>query len=603
LNAALKALALAALAVAGCASDDTSKEYQPGANDASVRPDSGVFADQGFPCQLSIDISSDSPSAPGGIIYAPAQLTATAQGTSSLSRATWSVTFPDHTTIAPKVVDPSSGRTVTVEANQLGSYTFYVSFEGSGCTGTATVDVHGHHSIAANYRLRVSPPESARVPLQDIFVTVYGNENQSLPITLGKGTPIIGTLNGPSGPIAGEVRLVADNGPDAVALTDASGSFALGVSSEGRYTPLLIPRLATLAPRTLGRDTGAALGAADFTVGAGQPVTGTVLDAAGHPLTGAKVLLRSGILPSGLGVTATDGSFSLRAEPAGDYALLVGADGWPELLLPGLVVAGPLTLAVRHQLGRAAVSAKVVASDGKTPVGGARVSLRSPYLDGAATVNGSTAGVRGKVNQVVLSQPDGTLPPLALPPLPAGALYDLLIEPPAGITDGVTALRRPLAGDDSWTLALQPRMTISGLITDRQGQPVVSARVTGFQTAGLGAAPSTTSGTDGHYALAVDPGSPITLLVEPPDATPLASVSIKLPAGTSRADALLPAGLRLSGTVNAPTTGTLPSALVEALCGSCGSDQPLASTVTRPDGSFDLYLPDPGVKALDGGVH
>ena len=126
-------------------------------------------------------------------------------------------------------------------------------------------------------------------------------------------------------------------------------------------------------------------------------------------------------------------------------------------------------------------------------------------------------------------------------------------------------------------------------------------KVTGFETAGLGAAPSTFSTMDGSWNLLVDAGSPLEMLFEPPASANLGSARLPLAAGVTQATAALPPGLRIGGSVNAPGGGKLPAVVIEALCGSCGSLQPVARTLSDAGGNYALYLPDPGL-LYDGGV-
>jgi hypothetical protein len=126
-------------------------------------------------------------------------------------------------------------------------------------------------------------------------------------------------------------------------------------------------------------------------------------------------------------------------------------------------------------------------------------------------------------------------------------------------------------------------------------------KVTAFETAGLGAAPSTISASDGTWSMRIDPGSPVELLFEPPGAANLSSARIGLGAGATRADAALGPGLRIGGFIQAPGGAKLPSVVVDALCGSCGSSAPITSAISDGSGAYALYFPDPGVVDVDGG--
>jgi hypothetical protein len=600
------AIALAALSAAfliGCDAGESGREEPTVDLGAAPRSDLGQAGDGSF-CTTIVNISASPPAAPGDFVYAPVELIAQATPNGSLGYPTWTVSLAGGGSWTPEFVDAQSGLTVRFAAALPGSYTFRVSFPsfGNQCRGENVIDVHERAGKVATYRLRVTPPESYGVPQQDQVIAIYGGTPVGgLDLSLKKGTPLTGTLSGPAGPIAGEVRLLADSGPDAVALAPATGGFTLAVNADGLYTPLLIPSASSLAPRLLAKASGTALVGSAFTVGAGESVSGTVMDALATPLAGARVVMRAGKLPSGAATSAADGTFALRAE-AGSYTLEVGADGWPELTLTNVVVSAgtPLTVEVAQQLSRVAVAVKVVDSSGK-PVAGARVTLRSAPLDAAATitVDGSARAAPGRVGQVAVSGADGTLPTLQLPL----SSYAVLIEPPPGASDGVTAIARTLAGAESWTLALAPRNRLSGHVLDGFGAGVAGARVTAFESAGLGAAPSTVTDKSGLYTLDVDAGSPCTLLIEPPGEAKLASVRRLIGAAASGVDVTLPPGLLVSGAVLSPAGARMPSVVVEALCAACDSPSVLASAISSSAGDYALYLPDPGLEPFDGGLH
>jgi hypothetical protein len=591
---------LSAWLLPGCAADYNSA--WAGNQDMSATPDLGMYTDGAF-CSSIVNIVGDPPPAvAGGPLYAPVDLIATAiPNTANLERPDWNVSYADGTLLTPEIIDQASGLSVRVHAPLPGSYTFRVTFPLSDCRGMSSVEVRNLNSKGAVYKLRISPPSTAGVPQQDQTIVVYGGTpNGAHDLTLQAGSLLTATLRGPGGaPAAGEVRFVGDNGPDALASAGMAGAFAVALNNDLIYTPLLIPAASTLAPRLLAKDSGANLAAATFSLDAGQAVSGTVSDPAGAPIAGARVVLRAGKLPSGSGVSASDGSYLLRAQ-TGSYVAAVGADGWPELAIsPVTVPAAAQTMDVKYLVSRVQVAAKVVASSGAA-VAGARVTLRSSSLPSLATVTvgGSAQPAGGRVNQVVVSAADGTLPPLLLP----AASYDVLVEPPAGAADGVTAQTLLLAGNDTWTLTLQARIVLAGKVTNLLGVGVGDVKVTAFETAGLGAAPSARTTSNGSFSVSIDPGSPLEMLFEPSGSSNLSSVRLALPAGSTQALAALGPGLRVGGYVVGPGGGRLPSVVVEALCGSCGSATPIASAVSDGSGAYALYLPDPGVDVGDGGV-
>lgn len=578
-------IALCALAC-GCGAENT--HGGGGGQDMAA-----ATADMGMACSTVVDVTATSD-------YAPARLTATAQ-VFGVSQPTWTVTLAgDSTVYTPTPLDPSNLR-VQLDAMKAGTYTFSVYFASGACSGQGVKTLLNPTGATMKYRLRALPPETLGLPLKDTpLVLVGGVPLSSFDLTLSAGTAIAGTLTGPGGATAGEVRLIADSGPDAVTTT-TSGPFTLAVLGDGLYTPLLIPSSVALAPHLGAQAQGLDFAGAPFVVGAGATVGGTVSDVASSPLAGVHVVLRAGALPSGPGTSDATGNFTLHAEP-GSYTLSFGSDGWPEGTLAGVTVpAGGLTIGVQYTVTRAPVAATVVASDGTTPVAGARVTLTSRPLGTVANVSigGNVQAAAGRVMRVVASAADGTLPGLALP----DGTYDVVVEPPAQSPDGLTALTVTVAGGATWALRLQPPIALAGRVTGAGGQPVIGARVTAFELAGLGAAPSTLTDNDGHYALTVGAGAPVSLLVEPSALDKLSSRRVALAAGTTQADVALDPGLLVSGQVLSPAGAPLRAVRVEALCWSCSSPTPLADAVSDDAGGYRIYLPDPGnVVVVDGGA-
>ena len=67
-------------------------------------------------------------------------------------------------------------------------------------------------------------------------------------------------------------------------------------------------------------------------------------------------------------------------------------------------------------------------------------------------------------------------------------------------------------------------------------------------------------------------------------------------------DVALGPGLLVSGVVRSPGATAQPGVRVEALCWSCGSPTPLATSISDTSGAYRIYLPDPGDVIVDGGV-
>jgi hypothetical protein len=586
-------LLLLLLVHAGCA-----------ANSEGIDPnhDLGASSDMGFP-NFDLGECAVVRVSPSNAV-APTTLTAVAQ-VQATSEPSWTVTGPSGG-ITPAFLD-TSGLSVQVEADEPGTYTFRVQFaSGYPCPGTSSAFVVAPSAQGKVYRLRLTPPGSAGLPQQDRLVTVYGGSPKTdQDLFLEQGTLWGGVLRNGTAAIAGEVHLLPVGAPELKVAVGASGSFSLPVRVDLTYRVLLVPKDPALAPRLLGPLAGADLFNASTTVGAGQPVSGVIRDELGTALSGAHVALRAGPLPSGLGDSALDGSFALRAEP-GSYQLAAAADGWPDLLLDGVSVPqGGVTLGLDHALTRASVAFRVLGTDGVTPVAGARVRVRSLPVPGAATVTwpGGSAQATAVARLLRQSGSDGTLGAAQLP----SGTYDVLIEPSdAGMP--TTGLRKIVSGSGPIDLVLAARVALSGVVRDENGLPVGSARVRLIGLAGTVLRETLTAG-DGGYTILLDAGVPAELHVEPPVSAMLAAARVHLgssdgalgqalPATT---DVTLGAGLPIAGTVRGPNAAPLPGVAVDVLCLSCGDSTPLSHGESDATGAYRVAVPDPGFIALDAG--
>ncbi len=589
-----RAALIAVVALAGCgalssAGDDTAppvNDMNASASDMAVAGCAVVMVD-------AVDATTGMPKA-----TAPARLIAV--DVTGGFGATWTVTHAgDGKSYVPMPTDSSNLR-VQLDAAEPGTWTFHVMLPGR-CGGSNGVTLGNPTGRSELYRFRAMPPESNAYTMTDTAVTVTSGTPLTKDLTLDPGTQVAGVLQGPSGGTPGEVRFVADSGPDAVTVTAADGSFQLAVLAMGMYTPLLIPSSTVLAPHLGQKGQGATFVGQSFVVGGGASVSGTIVDGASNGVAGARVVLRAGLLPSGTGVADVSGAFTLHAEPAGSYVLSFGADGWPQGTLAGVTVPPSGTsVSIAYTVGRVAVGGSVVGSDG-APVPNARVTITSRPLGSVASVvvgGGAAMPAQGRVARVVTTDGSGALPALQLPL----GTYDLVVEPPGPSLDGLTAITQTLAGAATWTLHLSRPVTLAGTVRGPTGQGVAGARVTAIETVGLGAAPMTTTDGNGHYSLMVDRGAPVQLLVEPAASDKLAGVRESLAAATTSADIALGPGLAVSGVVHAPTGAPVPAVRVDALCWSCGSTTPVASAVSDGQGVYRIYLPDPGPLILDGGA-
>jgi hypothetical protein len=586
-------------------------------NDTLTTPDQSVVADMGeaasdigvIECTRHVNIEAKPfPPRPGSTLTATVNL----PGATNIK---WQVQRAGD---GPMMLGDGTSVTVSFVAQKSGGYKFTVEgYKGEPCFGEGSITVPNPTGAVVQYRLRALPPESSQLVLTDAIVQVIGGTPTSAnDIVLSSGTAVNGVLRGPDGSgVPGEVRLIAMDGPDAVGTTSAMGAFTLAVLPSGSYQPLLIPQATTLAPH-LGTSTpGADFVGGSFAVGAGATVTGSVVDAknGNAVVPNARVVLRAGTLPSSVGTSASDGTFTLHAEPQ-TFALSVGADDWPIATVGNVAVpATGTSIAIAYNVARYTVAGKVTRADGTTLVAGARVTIASRPLGtiGSITVGGSAAmPAEGHVVRQVSSDNAGNLPSLLLP----RGTYDLIVDPPTGTSEGLTGISQTVSSAATWNLSLQPKNMLSGKITDGSGKGIGNVGVQVLEVAGLGAALSTISNGDGTYSLSVDSGAALLVIFSPQADARLAGAKLSLAAGTTEANVKLPPGLAVEGTVSSPGNQRLPSVLVEALCYDCNAcramgrscdtpDTPITTAFTGQNGEYTLYLPDPGDISVDGGVN
>jgi hypothetical protein len=591
-RAAIILAAVVAFALAGC--DGAS--YNGGGGSDMAAPavhDLGTFA-----CRVNVTATDPTTGAP--TMNAPAILVATAE-VGGESGPHWTLAHTGDADITPPTTD-TNGFDAQYQVQDPGTWTFSVRFD-TGCSATGAITLGNPSGAQVLYRFRALPPDSSGFPLTDLTVVVTGGESRNVNITLDSGTPVAGTLRAGGVGVPGEVRLIADLGPDAIAFAGSNGSFTLAVNATGNYTPLFIPTSTTLAPHLGTSAMGATFVGASFDIPGGVAVSGSVVDGSAAAIGGANVVLRAGALPSGPGTTSAAGAFTLYAEP-GAYTMSFGAADWPQGSLDGVSVpAGGTSVAVAYTIARVAVGGSVVGDDGTTPVAGARVTITSHApLANVANVSiggGAAQPAGGRVARVVTTDVNGALPAMQLP---LGS-YDLIVEPPGPSLDGLTAVPETLTGAATWTIALAKPVPLAVTVTrGDDGSPVAGVALTAMETVGLGAAPTGTTGANGQFTFAIDKGASLDLVVEPPAASKLAGARVALPAGGGSTHVTLGPGLAFTGSVNTPDNKSLPGVRVEALCFSCGSTTPIATSISDANGAYHLYLPDPGEIAVDGGA-
>lgn len=535
-------------------------------------------------------------------VTVPGNVRADVQGqTGGIYDFRWQVLRAGETTSLTFIAADAHQTGIQFTVTKPGSYAILVTgrniYDNSPCDGqTLFLARASGPQPEASVILRVTPPVTAqaRLPRQDVLHTVTADTPVSTNVfAINDGVSLRSQLASGSTGVAGTVRLVTASGLDVLTTAGSDGRFQALVLGQETYTPVLTPFDPALAPVQLPAQRGVTLAARTvFDVDAGVAVTGMIRDDQGGALAGARISLRAGPLTSGIGVSDATGGWRLQAAP-GVYELIVEASGWPTLTVPSLAVGTGSNFQIEYRLSRVTVRGNLVAADGSTPLAGARVTVRSPTTVGQVAtlrINGQTAlDVSGIVRATLVTAADGGFGPLLAPAGP----YDVLVEPPAGRSEGVTAAVQTAAAQATWRLQLANKIRLQGVVSDGSA-PVSGARVTAVQRVGLGAAPVTATGNDGSFQLLVDPAATIDLLVDPPAGRALARAHLVLPAGMSTMNVTLKRGLFVGGTVTTREGIGIAGARIEVYCATCGDPEPLATGVTGANGRVTLYVPDPG---------
>jgi hypothetical protein len=219
-----------------------------------------------------------------------------------------------------------------------------------------------------------------------VFVLAFGGSAAG-----ASAATLSGSVTGQTGgkaaePVVGAAVSVLDPGTGeevGSTSTDAAGSYSLPVpsgvynvsvkSAEGGFGPTFIKGVEVEVDRTLN---------VVLTAAGTFRISGTLRDAAGHPVPGAQVVANTGETPTVSTTTGADGSFSLAAPP-GRYELTFRG-GPSGIGLPGtwLVEVGFFQLESDREFEFALPPTAAVTvearGDGAAPLVGARVQV--PYM-------------------------------------------------------------------------------------------------------------------------------------------------------------------------------------------------------------------------------
>jgi hypothetical protein len=474
-------------------------------------------------------------------------------------------------------------------------------------TVTQTINVGVANARRAAYRIRVvPPPDTAMLPIDTVETIPGGASFQLGPLFAVGNAPSTLHVVDPAGHgVPAYLRITtASSGAAVEVFTGADGTATALVPTEAADV-LIVPSVAGVAPHMFR----SVLGTTSFVLDAAT-ITGSVVDASGAPVAGAKVQITGDGVPSSLATTAASGSFTVWSDAAPGQAAVIdvappAGSGLPRLSASSagvLALDKPLRIAFGVNLVAPDLVGLVVARDG-APLAGARVTVV-----GDSGAGGTITPVRTGTSPVVAT---GAVV-VAATTTAAGALPHTRV--PSGALSAVIAA----GGDDFAVVALDtahapasldaPAPVVVPSVITVGGAPVAGAVVDFLPTGALAqvAAPSVQaiagSGANagqvsarlavgGHYDVRIHDPAGVGALTVLPDVEATA-----LPPALALAPAIKLRGSVLFTGPGSASAAPLAGAAVQILCTGCvglAADRPLAEGTTDLAGRFQLPIPDP----------
>jgi hypothetical protein len=579
-----------ALALAGCAASSLSDAF----------PGDGGSGAPGAPCVAQIDVAQPVPAAaPGATLHASAR-------PSGLSAAqyTWRVQFDGTPIDFRRSMD---GAAIDVAVERAGVYV--LSLDVPECTSAVEpVSVEMPGARTQTMRLQIVPPLGVAVPPIELFRDIKGGADFDLGVISAlTGRMIQAVVLGPAGGVPAYLRFSPSGAPDAIveAFSDDSGVAAVQLAQgPGPYTVLVVPSVTGFAPRRFPSWSPSVA----LLVDAGLLVSGTVVrpgvpGPADVPLVGATVRLVSDGVPSTPAVTAADGSFALHAVPGGTVTVEVtppDGSGLPRLSAtsPGFDLTAPVQVRYAANLGRVDLAGTVVQRRGAA-VAGARLAVVGALATAGTVTAGAMAVATGQVRIAATADAAGALPRTLVPSAALAAVIEVgpgdLAVTPLDTTGGAPA-----------SLDAPPRQLITTAVTamtdgNVAGLPGALIDLVPTGALAMAAAPMRrlTAGDAGAIGAALPAGGHYQLRFQDPQGRGAPMVVAERAITAIASSYLLPAAIRLQGTLLRDGKLALPGASVQLMCSGCtGLDAalPLAEAASGADGRFTLAVPDPGTR-------
>jgi hypothetical protein len=524
----------------------------------------------------------------------------------------WTITRPD---AAPAVVSPldASNATIDIKTDVVGDYDIVPTLVVGPKCFLSSFSVPVASPSNPSFVFRATPPTASLLPTRELIVAAAEIADVDHTVDLGAvsaGSAMSFTpLDARHVPLPSYVRVTSLAQSFDVEAYTGQGPLVANLPPELSYDVLVVPD-GPWAPLLVSGPLSKVSSPDALVVSAGIAVKGEAKDANNTPIAGVRVLLREGMRPSTLGVTAADGKFSLltrggtlsavispppgsglsEARVAANAGFVLPADAANVTLRMqwAMVPAGTLKVTAHAPDGSPLSGARVRAESSEEipSVGTLHVELRDPPV--------IDVGAAGSARADAVTDANGVAD---LGRLPAGP-YRVTVAPPSGGALAVTSADVSVVqAGVAAVVDVKALVPLSGTL---EGVDTVGGwTITAIDHGPLAPSASPQVTTHGDYKLMVSPGRPYELVVD------------TLAGGHTRTFVLTTGAMapatETSGTVPGPLTwnGTITSgahpiagALVEVFC--VGSSSPkcldpsvsVAQGVSRADGKVTLLVPD-----------